>query len=558
MFRRIDPNLYLIALFLIVLLGHSWYGPDIWYHLFWGRDLVANGNWLPSPPVVFAQPIPANPYWLFQAVLYLGYSLGGIYMISLLFAALWMGIVVIWLRLSDVYKVPWGPWIAAAFVICMQLRFEHRPEVISYFFLMLFIFLGERVWTETGWSKVKLLALLVSQVIWANSHGYFVLGPVIAGLMVWRAGGRSKEVAGLTLGLLVLTLVSPFGYKNWESVWLYMQLGRETAEFNSELMAPSFSFSYFPNLIFWISWFATLVMGVATFVKRRDWVLALMVAVGLLLSAQAIRNMPLLFLLTPLVWRGWKLSTAFAFYLRPASFLLAAVLLFLSGSVISGHYHRWVGSLASFGIKLEGASYPIQATKYLKEIGFKGRLFCDSYDGGYLEYHLEGVTVAGDSYFADSEVTKRFFAAIRSPQFLQQVDSQVGFDGFLINIENLEVMDMLLSRPSMVVVHADSHRALFLRQDLVPQGTSGDLTRFQFYHGEDMRHWAYAFGPIAWMGLAAKRQDVGLIKKILTDVGRAGYVPEDLLRIALKFAVDRRDDELVRMLAAIKDRLDGQ
>ncbi len=553
MFKRIGPSFYLIGLLLLLLLAHSWHGPDIWYHLFWGRDLIENGNWIPDPPVVLAQPIPANPYWIFQSLLHFTHSLGGIYLISLFFAALWVAIGWLWLRISELYKNPLGAWVFAAFVICMQLRFEHRPEILSYFFITLFIFLGLGLRNAGKWSLKVLTTLALLQVIWVGCHGYFVFGPFLVGSMAWRCGAKLTKAVFLTMGFLLLTLISPFGYRVWESVYLYAQLGRGTAEFNSELMSPPFLLSFFPNAVFWLIWAAVFALTLFS-LKKRDWVSAVLAMAALVLSAQAIRNMPLLFLLTPLLWRHLPAGKRWLNYARPAGAALAAVVLFLSGSVVSGHYHRWVNSLSTFGVKLEWASYPIGAVEFLKSSGFKGTLFCDSYDGGYIEYHLDGVRIAGDSYFADSEVTKRFFASIRSPEHLAHLDSQVRFDGFLINIENLDIMDMLLSQPSLVVVYADSHRAVFLKKERAPAGAVGDLSVFRYYHGEDLRHWAYAFGVVSWTGLAAKRQNVSLIKKILTDIGGAQHVPEDLFRIALKFAIDRRDDEVVRMLAAIKDR----
>lgn len=557
MFKRIEAAYFFISIFLVLLLCHSWHGPDIWYHLYWGRDLIQNGNWIPAPPVVLAQPIPANGYWIFQSLVYFAYSVGGIYLVSALFASLWIGIAALWLNITRLFEKPFGPVVFAAFVICMQLRFEHRPEVFSYFFITLFIFLGERFFKngKIHWHGVAVLALL--QAIWTNCHGYFVFGPLLAALMAWRGTGNWRVPIAILPLMLLCTLISPFGYHNWESVWLYAQLGRATAEFNSELMPPPIGVLFLPNTTFWVAWTATAALVLKSLWQRKEVLAALLSIVGLILSAQAIRNMPLVFLFSPIVWRQLTLPKRLVYFQRPAGALMVLIALFGTGSVVSGHYHRWVSSLSTFGIKMEWASYPLGAAEFLKSIDFKGTVFCDSYDGGYLEYNLENIKVAGDSYFSDGEITKKFFASIRSPQYLELLDKSARFDAFVINIENLEVMDMLMSRSDLVPAYADSHRAVFVSRPLVPQAT-GNLSAFTYYHGEDLRHWAYAFGTVSWMGFAAQRQDAFLIRKILTDVGQADHVPEALMRIALKFAIERRDEEVVRMLAAIKGRLDGQ
>ncbi len=554
--KRIDFGYLFLGLLLLLLLSHSWHGPDIWYHLYWGRDLIQNGNWIPAPPVILTQPIPANGYWIFQGLIYLTYSLGGIYLVSALFAAIWACIALLWLRMTRLYGHPLGPWIFAAFVVCMQLRFEHRPEVFSYLFITLFIFLGEKFFDQgrINWKGLALLAGL--QAVWANCHGYFVFGPFLAGLMAWRGVGRVALPAGVLGGLLLCTLISPFGYRNWESVWLYAQLGRGTAEYNSELFPPPLWPLFLPNTVFWLAWGATFGLVLKALWRRSDIAGALMAIGGLALGAQAIRNMPLLFLFSPLIWRELLPMRVPRYFARPAGVVISLAALFLAGSVVTGYYHRWVSSLSTFGVKLEWASYPAGAVEYLKNAKFSGNIFCDSYDGGYTEFHLDGVRVAGDSYFSDVEITKRFFASIRSPEYLQQLDQTARFDAFIINIENFEVMEMVLARPDLVVAHADSHRALFIKKHLAPAAT-GDLSAFTYYHGEDLRHWAYAFGTVSWMGLAVKRQDAGLIRKILTDLSHADHVPEPVLRMALKFAIDRRDQDVVRRIAAIKDRMDG-
>lgn len=546
-----------VSALLLLLLNHSWFGPDIWYHLFWGRDLLENGNWIPQPPVLISQPIPANGYWLFQAVLYITYSIGGIFGVSALFATFWLLIAWLWLRITRLDTNPLGTLVFLAFVLCMQLRFEHRPEVISYLLITFFIFASEKAFTEKGIAPKWMAALVMAQIIWTNCHGYFVFGPIIVAVMAWRGVRRVEVGAALAIGGFALTLASPFGYRVWESVALYARLGRGTADYNAELFSPPLWPLFLPNGIFWIAWLVVALLVVYAIVKKRDPWAAVLAVAGLGLGAQAIRNMPLLFLFSPLIWRQLPQPRIGVTYARMFAILVVVVAVGLSGAVVSGYYHDWVGSLATFGVKLEWSSYPIGAVDHLQSSQFKGNLFVDSYDGGYTEYHLSNAKISGDSYFSDPDLTTKFFALIRSPEALNKFDSQVQFDGFVINIENLDVMNSLLNRSDLVVTYADSHRAVFKKRALVPQA-KGDLSAFSYYHGEDLRHWAYAFGTVSWMGLAAQRQDAGLVRKILADVGTAPHVPDVLLRIALKFALDRRDEEVVRMLAAIKDRLDGQ
>jgi hypothetical protein len=309
-----------------------------------------------------------------------------------------------------------------------------------------------------------------------------------------------------------------------------------------------------PTAIFWAAWLATLGLTVRFLILIGSWPIGALALVGLALSAQTIRNMPLFFLLSPLIWRPWTLAInkKALRVLNPA--MLSILGFALSLSVVTGRYHRWVSALSTFGVHLEWASYPIGVVEFLQKGGFKGKIFSDSYDGGYLEYHMDGIQIAGDSYFSDSLQTRRFFAAIKEPNALMQMIAQFNFDALVVNIENMDVVNMLLSNPDWVTAYADSHRILFVRQITNPL-FKGDLSQFNFYHGEDLRHWAYEFGVVSWMALAYQRQLPVLMKKVLTDLAPAQVIPSSAFKIALKYSVDHRDEDLVRLLASLQDRV---
>lgn len=527
-----------------LLLWHSWHGPDIWYHLTWGRDLIENGHWIPQTPVLLTQPIPANGYWLFQAFIYLAFKHGGIYLVSGIFALAWLVMAALWMHISQIWSRVYGPFLAAAFVIIMQLRFEHRPEVFSYLFVTLM--------TYFAW-RGKLWPLFLVQVLWTQVHGYFVMGPFIAALILFQAARDWRRCLKVLVALLLVTLISPFGYKNWISVWNYAQFGRALSDLNHELFMPAIWPLHWTTAAFWLAWLATAFVVVRAAVKRTNVPYALLAAGGLFLSAQMVRNMPLLFLFAPLLWRGVECAWKTPRWQTVTTCLAAAAGVIMSVSVVTGRYHSWTGALSRFGVRFEPASYPITSAKFLENRYFKGKIFCDSYDGGYLEYHLPNVQVAGDSYFADEKQTRRFFAAIKEPQALAELNSQMRFDAFLINVENMEVFNMLLHQQEWVVAFADSHRALFVNRAGNPQ-LDGELSKFTFYEGEDLHHWTYEYGIVSWMALAYQNHLPALMRKVTLDMAQSKYVPPMPYKVALKFATENRDEELLKTLADIHTR----
>lgn len=527
---------------MLLLLAHSWHGPDIWYHLTWGRELVESGRWLPQPRVLLAQPIPANGYWLFQAPMYLLYLWGGVKLVSAVFALLWVGIAALWLKLSGLHRTSYGLWFALAFVAVAQLRFEQRPEVLSYLYLLLMF------WCAT---ERRIWGLLLVQILWANTHGFFVLGPILGALVYYQTSKKLRRTFLLAGVLLAATLVNPFGYKIWTTVALYLKFGRALSDLNHELFSPALWPPQWPISLFWLVWLFTLG-AVGLCLRRRHWELAQLAGLGLYLSAQATRNVPLLFMLTPWVWRDVKV------HLSPRLQTLNALLVVviattLSASVINGHYHTWVGSLSTFGVKLESSSYPIHAAEFLKNGRFAGRIFADSYDGGYLEFHLPDVHVTGDSYFTDEAQTRRFFRAIKEPAALMQLVAELRLDVLVINVENRAVIKHLLDGQDWLPAFADLHRIVFVNRAGNPH-LAGDLAAFTFYRDENLRQWTYEFGIVSWVALAFERRSAPLMIKILTDLKRSPYIPPMAFNLAVQFAAQTRDDNLARLLGELRDR----
>jgi len=533
-----------MGLWMLLLLFHSWHGPDIWYHLTWGRDLVDFGRFLPKPPVLLTQPIPANGYWLFQSLMYLAYKLGGIYLVSAIFALVWLAVAALWLKISGMWRRPLGLWFCAAFVVVMQLRFEQRPEVFSYLFLTLMMWLGTRP---------KIWPLFVVQILWTNCHGFFVLGPVLAAALIYHRERNWHRALAVGAGLLAATLINPFGYKVWSTVLLYLKFGGALKDLNHELMMPAIWPLYWPAAVFWLAWLATLAMIVHSLARRVNLIPALLAIGGLYLGGSAIRNMPLLFLLAPLLWSEFRYEGPARLKL-PMTAALTSLALALCGAVVFGRYHGWTGSLSTFGVKLEKSSYPIGATEYLQQGRFQGKMFNDSYDGGYLEFHLNGVEIAGDSYFTDAAQTRRFFDAIKQPSALMKLTSELRFDVLLINIENTDIMNQLLDSKDWVPAYADSHRTLFVNRFSNPH-LSGDLAKFTYYTGENLRQWTYEYGVVSWMVLAFQRQNAALLKKIVSDLRSAPVIPADAYNIAVKYVSLSQDEETAQVLAGMRDRV---
>lgn len=556
--RVLERSSYtLLFVWLILLLCHSWFGPDIFYHLSWGRDLITRGDLWPAQRTLLQQPVNANVYLLFQALTYLLFGFGGLSAVSGLFILLWLAIAALWVRIIRV--TPLTPWLLLIFIACAQLRFEARPEIFSYVFVLLLVVLLSSLKAETiGWRTV-LVATFVLEVIWTSTHSYFPLGVLIAGAWLvaevcTRSWRNVRAGALLLASTTAATFVSPAGAGTWTSVWSNLQVGAGLRDLNAELFAPSLWPPSFPLSLFWLMWIAVVLLA-ARALWRRDLNFAFWLALGgLVLSASSVRNLPLLFLLgaPALAERpAWNFSGTARTMERWA---LITLTLGLTLATARGSYWRWVNSVGHLGIQLEPSAYPLQAVEFLRAQNFKGLIYTDSYDGGYVEYELPEAHVTGDSYFNDLELTRTFFATIKVPAAFLALLDRATFDALLINTENLDVLQAALTRTDFRLVYADAHRALFWREAL-PGPPRITLAQGSYYDGSKLDTWADMFGPLSWLSLARTREDRGLVHKLCTDLARAPELPATVVMAALALALESKDRDLVTAAAALRARV---
>ena len=86
--RKIYPRVHrwlpwaILALLLVLLLCNTWFGPDIWYHLYLGGRIAQTFQAQPSDHLFLRQAGFVNFYWLFQLIVRGAYAVGGIHGVS--------------------------------------------------------------------------------------------------------------------------------------------------------------------------------------------------------------------------------------------------------------------------------------------------------------------------------------------------------------------------------------------------------------------------------------------------------------------------------------------
>jgi hypothetical protein len=194
---------------------------DFGTHIAQGREIVKTRSlpdkeFLNYPSLGRHNP---NGEWGFQAVLYLVYTAGGAYGVSFFCWFLVLGIY-LFLHRAMVLRGA-NPLLAVlaifAFSGFLRIRIQPRPEMFTYFFIALTIFIFSEYYFGHRKKLVYLFPLVV--LVWANSHPTYLMAFLLCGAFIadriahalWRKYFRwtyAKEtlLPPAALGILALVL----------------------------------------------------------------------------------------------------------------------------------------------------------------------------------------------------------------------------------------------------------------------------------------------------------------------------------------------------------------
>jgi hypothetical protein len=328
---------------------------------------------------------------------------------------------------------------ALAFVIILAAsRFMERPHMFTFLGVAAFLLLLAR---RRNGRRAPLWAFASIQILWANLHGGFILGPAIVALaaagaaldsrLTPRPEGEAKRLALLSVALLAASVVNPYGLKilRFPFELTGSSFMGEIYEWLPPLVAIDFrtasvSLSPFASTymaLYYLVWmtFGLLSFGLAVFLWRRDRVAPpggafpiLLFAAFLLLSLRMNRNVADFALATlPGVAATFAGAAGRLFPGRgpgrPAAppgvgpeaalrWVAAAVAALAVWFAVEGYpYTPSLRRLPGLGL---GRNIPIAAADYLSGIGMRGNMFNSYASGAYLIDRLyPAVRVAMDS-----------------------------------------------------------------------------------------------------------------------------------------------------------------
>lgn len=253
---------------------------DIGRHIKNG-ELILQGNWNILYKNYYSYSNPEYPFlnyhWLFGVVCFVFWHFFGFGGLSAFYLILELATFYIFLRCAERYS---SFLAVCAFALLsfpfLTFRSEIRPEGFSYLFCGLFWWLMDSFRQRQLNSKHLMIVLSLIQVIWVNTHIFFIMGPLLAAFSWLQALiNKEKQQADVfknTFLILVgACLINPFGinmfwlpFDTWNTATSFPIIESQSLFYVLHEKIPSFG----PILIYFLVTLGLLCLALLMVIRR--------------------------------------------------------------------------------------------------------------------------------------------------------------------------------------------------------------------------------------------------------------------------------------------------
>ncbi len=414
---------------------------DTWWHLKMGEWMVNHHQFYRTE--VFSQVTEGKPYvayeWLSQVLFYFLQDTNGILLSLFKLAIMIFGFAsIVWLLAKPYWK---GLFTFPTLIVLSYLfafRAQVRPHLIGEW-CTAFLVIGMVYW-QKHWDIKKLWWLLPLQILWANCHGSFLLGPGLT--FFWACGfwfsqrfklfpGDQKlscpphaatQLFGLSFLLLASSLINPYGFdllqKSFIMFFTHNYLREYIKEWHSVL---EFIGSYW--LYFWSAW---IVGGWLLLIKNRKEVSFVdfsTLLISTIFPFTGVRTVTLSTVLSfPLMLKFSNLSFPTGY--RPkAMVILLLPLIYIAEGL---GFPQGPGDHREVGIGFSYKMVPLDIIQHIKSNHLKGVIMNDYDEGAFIIYYLypdvKTVLDSRTELYGKELFEEHKFANMFYPQYLKYLE----------------------------------------------------------------------------------------------------------------------------------------
>ncbi|OPX18385.1 hypothetical protein BXT86_01455 [candidate division WOR-3 bacterium 4484_100] len=378
---------------------------DIGFHLRGGEWMLKNHSFHHYD--VFTYTVNQNEYiamyWLYQIILYLVFTIGGYCGINIMNTLLIITVfLIIFLRMKSA-RIPL--WLISVIlfwaVSATEIRFSVRPEIVTWIFLALFLFILDQYVEH---KKNFLFLLPVIQILWVNFHGLFILGWVTMGCYFigewFRRRSPDKRLLKWSLIATAVSIINPYLFKGIAFPFYLFTRLQSTSIFKdviSELASPWSGravthMASLPLYTYYVISVVTFILFIITYKKRRIYDY-LLVALFFYISFTAVRNIPL-FIIVAVQIIGLSIKELFSgfqykryhlavFFDRNGPYIFLVIIVLFSLRVITNAFYIEQGG-GNFGLGLDRFVHPLGAAEFITRNRLQGRILNDMNHGSWL------------------------------------------------------------------------------------------------------------------------------------------------------------------------------
>ncbi len=394
--------------------------PDFFWHLKTGqwiwehRSLPDSYLFSVTAPAVLsaAQRLTMTSYWLVQLAYHAAHALGGMAGIGVLRALLLVCLLasLAWRREGDILTFL---GVAVPAVVLVRIYHFERPQVVSFLFCSLLLGALDRIRRPDDGRGLPAIVAAVPLImlVWANSHGGFVVGQGVILLYLVLEGakrlhprldpmppGRLRLLLAAGGAGLLASLANP---NTWR-VWGLAQCPAWLTSFNMEYQSTLASWRVSNSPVFPTYWLLLALVAVAAAASWRKpdiTRLALMAIMGWYSFTQ-VRHLGFFFVAAvPAVSAGFScrgFRTAGRVVALAAALVVAGF--FLPGDLVD------LARAKPSRVRVSGLVFPTDAADFLDANGVRGDLYGFYGWGGYLLWRLAPARVFIDGRVSDRNV----------------------------------------------------------------------------------------------------------------------------------------------------------
>lgn len=466
-----------------------------------------------------------NTHWFFGVVIY-GFSQTiGLYWLLIVKLAIF--ILSVWLIIKTIPKENQVLLLPIGFIFLHVLRerLELRPEIFSFLFTALTLYILERFLKKA----TKLIYLLpIIQLVWINTHIYFFIGIGLQAIFLIHltyqkirshsSSGKIK-LLGSVFGLsVIISLINPNGLNGvLYPLNVNKNYGYTIVENQTIFLLENIGFSN-PNFLFVKLCIGIILLSLLTALVRRKWEIKniLLTLGGLGLALLNVRSIPyLVFLSLSAILQNFG-QIPFKFPLKLLNTVVSILLLIESLVYLSGDYYKFNDRQHQSGLSF------VQSVKggmdFVITRDLPGPIFNNFDIGSYIGYRgfpkykvfVDGRPEAYPaSFFSESYISPQ-----ADPEKYKKIEEKYGFKTIIFSHTDQTpwgrtFLQNIVKNPEWIVVYIDDFVIILVKSEVINEKNlkAVDLTRLSPNSYQFSNH--LSFIRIGYFLLSAGNQQSG-------------------------------------------------